>query len=69
MAGGQWKKIIKYYPEHKRVVCVHAQERHALIAAMCVFSTFKTTEKGHRLLELYDRIGHFMQEQQTSMQV
>jgi hypothetical protein len=31
------EKIIKYYPEHRRFACVHAQARHGLIAAMCVF--------------------------------
>jgi hypothetical protein len=32
-----YEKIIKYYPEHRRYICLHAQERHGLIAAMCVF--------------------------------
>jgi hypothetical protein len=33
---GYGKNIIKYYPEHRRYACVHAQKRHGLIAAMCI---------------------------------
>jgi hypothetical protein len=29
--------VITSYPERKRFTCVHAQERHGWIAAMCVF--------------------------------
>jgi hypothetical protein len=32
-----YEKIIKYYPEHRRYACVHAQKRHGLIAATCIF--------------------------------
>jgi hypothetical protein len=32
-----YEQIIKYYPQHKRYACVHAQERHGLITATCVF--------------------------------
>jgi hypothetical protein len=31
------EKVIKYYPKHLRYACVHAQKRHGLIAATCVF--------------------------------
>ena len=31
-----YEKIIKYYPQHRRYACVHAQKRHGLIAATCV---------------------------------
>jgi hypothetical protein len=32
-----YEQIIKYYPQHRRYACVHAQGRHGLIAATCVF--------------------------------
>jgi hypothetical protein len=31
-----YEKIIKYYPQHRRYACLHAQKRHGLIAATCV---------------------------------
>lgn len=31
------EKVIKYYPKHLRYACVHAQGRHGLIAATCIF--------------------------------
>jgi hypothetical protein len=33
---GYGRNIIKYYLEHKRFACIHAQARHGLIPAMCV---------------------------------
>ena len=32
-----YEQIIKYYPQHRWYACVHAQERHGLIAATCIF--------------------------------
>ena len=32
-----YEQIIKYYPKHRRYACVHAQKRHGLIAATCIF--------------------------------
>ena len=45
---GFGKNMIKYYPEHRRFACVHAQERHGsgLIAAMCVFCAERLGKAG-----------------------
>jgi hypothetical protein len=32
-----YEQIIKYYPQHRRYACVHAQKHHGLIAATCIF--------------------------------
>jgi hypothetical protein len=32
-----YEQIIKYYPQHRLYACEHAQKRHGLVAATCVF--------------------------------